>query len=240
MKNSFVTQGASSAWAERRGTPPPTSSPPKTPNWTANQSLRKHETMTRSRFTLLLIAALLPAAAHGADCPSANTADKGFVLETTGARSEFRKAEGPIVKTVNHFDGSPRQTVFSFAGLFDLARFSKDEQYVMHPLSDLSRILPLKKRSHANIAFVPLGPIEPADTRWSLELTVAGQESFSLGECKYKVFRIKQVTKKGDEQIDVLSVLYSPELQATLAKVYDEGTADEFTVRYDRIQSLTQ
>jgi hypothetical protein len=53
------------------------------------------------------------------------------------------------------------------------------------------------------------------------------------------VFRIKQVTKRGDEQVDILSVLYSPDLQATLAKVYDEGTADEYTVRYDRIQSLT-
>ncbi|KQV83357.1 hypothetical protein [Rhizobium sp. Root1220] len=51
---------------------------------------------------------------------------------------------------------------------------------------------------------------------------MARQESFSLGECKYKVLRIKQVTKKGDEQIDALSVLYSPDLQATLAKVYGE------------------
>ena len=148
-------------------------------------------------------------------------------------------AEGQIVKTVNHFGGSQQQTVFSFAGLFDLARFSKNEQYAIHPLSDLSRIVPLKKGARTNVAFLALGPDERADTRWSLELTVAGQESFSLGECKYKVFRIKQVTKRGDEQVDILSVLYSPDLQATLAKVYDEGTADEYTVRYDRIQSLT-
>ncbi|KQV79279.1 hypothetical protein ASC90_26335 [Rhizobium sp. Root1220] len=185
------------------------------------------------------MAAFLPAAAHGADCPSANTAKNGFVLENADARSEFRKQADSIVKAVHHFRDSARQTVFSYAGLFDLARFT-DEQYVMHPLSDLTHVLPLKKGGRASIAFVPLGPVEPADTRWSLELTVAGQESFSLGECKYKVLRIKQVTRKGDEQFDVLSVLYSPDLQATLAKVYDEGTADEFTVRYDRIQSLSQ
>jgi len=196
--------------------------------------------MFKNRLACLFMAALLPVAADAADCPSAATAAKGFVLENTGARSEFRKAEGQIVKTVNHFTGSPQQMVFSFAGLFDLARFSKDEQYAMHPLSDLSRIGPLKKGAHANIAFLPLGPEEQADTRWNLELTVAGQESFSLGECAYKVLRIKQVIKRGDEQVDFLSVLYSPDLQATLAKVYDEGTANEYTVRYDRIQSLTQ
>ncbi|TDW16583.1 hypothetical protein EV128_13435 [Rhizobium azibense] len=196
--------------------------------------------MMKSRFTLLLGAALLPAVAYGADCPSSDTAAKGFVLENADARSEFRKAEGTIVKILNHFSDWPQQTVFSFAGLFDLARYSKNEQFVMHPLSDMSRIIPLKKGANANVAFVPLGPDEQADARWSLELTVAGQESFSLGECKYKVFRIKQVTKKGREQVDVLSVLYSPELRATLAKIYDEGTGDEFTVRYDRIQSLTQ
>jgi hypothetical protein len=188
----------------------------------------------------LFIATLLPISAHAADCPSADTAGKGFVLENPGARSEFRQAEAQIVKTVNHFSNSPQQTVFSLAGLFDLARFSKNEQYAMHPLSDLSRPVPLKKGARTTIAFMPLGPDEQADTRWSLELTVVGQEIFSLGECSYKVLRIKQVTKKGDEQVDVLSVLYSPDLKATLAKVYDEGTTDEYTVRYDRIQSLTQ
>ena len=196
--------------------------------------------MIKNRLACLFIAALLPVAAHAADCPSAGTAGKGFVLQNTGARTEFRKAEGQIVKSVNHFSDSSQQTVFSFAGLFDLARFSKNEQYAMHPLADLSRLVPLKKGARANIPFVQLGPNERADTRWCLELTVAGQENFSLGECTYKVLRIKQVTKRGDEQVDVLSVLYSPDLQATLAKVYDEGTADEYTVRYDRIQSLTQ
>ncbi|MGZ2455900.1 hypothetical protein [Rhizobium anhuiense] len=201
--------------------------------------LSETRTIFKNRLASLFIAALLPVSVHAADCPSADTAAKGFVLENTGARSEFHKAEGQIVKTVNHFGGSQQQTVFSFAGLFDLARFSKNEQYAIHPLSDLSRIVPLKKGARTNVAFLALGPDERADTRWSLELTVAGQESFSLGECKYKVFRIKQVTKRGDEQVDILSVLYSPDLQATLAKVYDEGTADEYTVRYDRIQSLT-
>lgn len=196
--------------------------------------------MMKSRFTMLFIAVLLPVEVLGADCPSAKTLDKGFVLERTDARSEFRKAEGKTVRTVNQFNDWPRQTVFSFAGLIDLARFSKKEQYVMHPLSDLSRILPLKKSTRANIPFVVFAPDEKADVRWNLDLTVTGQESFSLGACKYKVLRIKQVTKKGEEQIDALSVLYAPELQATLAKVYDEGTADEFTIRYDRIQSLPQ
>jgi hypothetical protein len=196
--------------------------------------------MIKKRLALFFFATLLPGAVYAADCPSAATADKGFVLENSGAQSEFRKGEGSIVKVVNHFDGSPQQTVFSYRGLLELARLSKDSQYVMHPLSDLSSIFPLKKGAHTNIAFVPLSPDELPDAQWRTELTVTGQETFSLGACKYKVLRIKQVTKRGTEQTDVWSNLYSPDLQATLAKVYDEGTGDEATVGYERIHSLTQ
>ncbi|MBB4110930.1 hypothetical protein FHT80_000233 [Rhizobium sp. BK226] len=114
--------------------------------------------MFKNRLASLFIAALLPVSVHAADCPSADTATKGFVLENTGARSEFHKAEGQIVKTVNHFGGSQQQTVFSFAGLFDLARFSKNEQYAMHPLSDLSRISSAEERRSNQRHFLTAWP----------------------------------------------------------------------------------
>ncbi|WP_256375577.1 hypothetical protein M728_003596 (plasmid) [Ensifer sp. WSM1721] len=40
--------------------------------------------------------------------------------------------------------------------------------------------------------------------------------------------------------MDVWSALYSPDLEATLAKIYDEGTANEYIVRYERIRGLQQ
>ncbi len=90
------------------------------------------------------------------------------------------------------------------------------------------------------ISFVPLNPDEPANTQWSFELDVTGQETFKLENCKYKVWKVRQTTKKGDEQVDVWSALYSPDLEATLAKIYDEGTANEYIVRYERIRRLQQ
>ncbi|WP_426127612.1 hypothetical protein [Pararhizobium sp. PWRC1-1] len=196
--------------------------------------------MIKTRLALLLIAYSFSGDAVAAGCPSAGDTQKGFVLQTPGARSEFRHAEGGIVKTVNHFDDSIQETVFSFAGLFDLARFGKeDQQFVMHPTSDLNRVLPLKK-GVTKVTFARFEPNNLPSAPWSLELSVDGEETFNLGACEYKVLRIKQITKQGEEKIDVYSFLYSSELKAVLAKIYGEGTADEYTVRYDNIRSLAQ
>lgn len=77
------------------------------------------------------------------------------------------------------------------------------------------------------------------DAPQSLELEVTGQETLSLGKCDYKVLRIKQTTRENDKLVDQQSVLYSPDLEAILARIYDEGTASELIVHYDSISTLT-
>ena len=72
----------------------------------------------------------------------------------------------------------------------------------------------------------------------TLELEVAGEEKFSLGECQYKVLVVRQTIQDGGREVDAWSALYSPELEATLAKRYDEGTAQELTVGYTSIRPL--
>lgn len=65
------------------------------------------------------------------------------------------------------------------------------------------------------------------------------QETVAVGRCEYEAFRVRQETKRAGQPVDVWSALYSPDLHATLAKVYDEGTSEETTIAYDYIQSLS-
>ncbi|HXV30529.1 MAG TPA: hypothetical protein VD840_09380 [Sinorhizobium sp.] len=194
--------------------------------------------MRRVRFIFMLATMFLPGAAYGAQCPTAATAEKGFMLLQMDAQSEVRKHHGPIVKIVNTYGTPSRQTVFSYRGLIDLSRMGGDVQQAIYPMSDLEAMFPLKKGARHKISFVPLEPADPVGARSTLELAVTGQETFKLEDCKYKVWRVQQTTKKGDELVDVWSALYSPDLEATLAKTYDEGTAGEYTVRYERIRPL--
>ncbi|WP_026615598.1 hypothetical protein [Ensifer aridi] len=196
--------------------------------------------MRPRRLTFTLVATLLAGAAQAAECPTAATAEKGFMLLQVDTQSEFRKHYGPIVKITNRYGSPAGQTVFSYRGLIDLSRMGAGSQQALYALSDLKNLFPLKKGARHEISFVPLNPDEPVNTQWSFELDVTGQETFKLENCKYKVWKVRQTTKKGDEQVDVWSALYSPDLEATLAKIYDEGTANEYIVRYERIRRLQQ
>ncbi|TDX88102.1 hypothetical protein EDE05_10274 [Neorhizobium sp. R1-B] len=73
-----------------------------------------------------------------------------------------------------------------------------------------------------------------------LELTVTAEETVALGRCKYDVFRVKQETKQNGRTTENLSVLYSPDLHVTLAKIYDEGTSNQVIVSYEHIRPLVR
>lgn len=193
--------------------------------------------MHRNLLPLTLAAALLPGLVYANECPTAATAKKGFMLLQVDTQSEFREHQGPIVKIVNRY-GGPMQTVFSYRGLIELSRMDAEAPQAIYALSDLKDVFPLKKGARHKVSFVPLKLDEPADGQWTYEFAVTGQESFALEDCKYKVWKVRQTTKKGDELVDAWSALYSPDLEATLARIYGEGTADEYTVRYERIRPL--
>ncbi|WP_042777311.1 hypothetical protein [Sinorhizobium fredii] len=193
--------------------------------------------MHRNLLAFTLAATLLPGVVHANECPTAATAKKGFMLLQADIQSEFRQHQGPIIKIVNRFSG-PVQTVFSYRGLIELSRMDAEAPQAIYAPSDLKVVFPLKKGARHKVSFVPLKPDEPADGQWTYEFAVTGQESFTLEDCKYKVWKVRQTTRKGDEMVDDWSALYSPDLEATLARIYGEGTADEYTVGYERIRAL--
>jgi hypothetical protein len=102
-------------------------------------------------------------------------------------------------------------------------------------------IFPLKAGAHRKLEFVELLPLEDTADPVVLDLNVTGKENFSLGGCTYDVLAIKLVKKKGNgEELDAWTALYAPDLQAVLAKRYDEGTAQETTVGYAAIKPLVE
>lgn len=194
--------------------------------------------MRRFRLAFILGAALSPGAVYGAECPTAANAEKGFTLLHLEGQSEFRNYEGPIVRIVNTYGTPSRQILFTYRGLIELSLMSAEAQHGIHALSDLEGVFPLKKGARHKIPFIRLDPNKSNGAPMTYELSVTGQETVKLENCKYKVWRIRQTTKQGTKQVDAWSALYSPDLEATLAKIYDEGTANEYTVRYERIRPL--
>ena len=74
-----------------------------------------------------------------------------------------------------------------------------------------------------------------------MTLVVEGKETFSLGGCKYNVLAVKETFKNGaGETLDTFTALYAPDLQASLARRYDEGTSAEVVNGYETIKPLAE
>lgn len=179
--------------------------------------------------------------AHGAECVDAKTAKAGFALEMPGIRSEFRPAAGGMVSVANTYQSESPQTQFLFAGLIEVFRDSDTGHLAMIPLADLRKLFPLKSGAKSTTQFVELSPKKQPKGTKTLELAVKGKETFSLGDCKYTVLAVKETIKnQAGETVDAFTALYAPDLQAALARRYDEGTKSESVVGYEVIKLLAQ
>jgi hypothetical protein len=189
--------------------------------------------------TSLFLGLLATGAANGAECPNSEKAKDGFTLERPGVRSQFRSSAGMVVHVANTYEAAPPQTQFFFGGLIEVLHLGEKGQFSLVPLSDLRSIFPLKSGARHKIAFLRLMPKEKAGVQQTLELQITGKEKFSLGTCEYDVLSVKQFLKDANgEELDAWTSLYAPDLQAVLAKRYDEGSARETTIGYETIKPL--
>ncbi|MER8865590.1 hypothetical protein NKI19_18015 [Mesorhizobium sp. M0751] len=187
--------------------------------------------------TMAILAAT--SAAHGAECIDAKSAKAGFILERPGIHSEFRPAAGGMVAVANKYQSQSPQSQYLFGGLIEVFRDSSTGQLAMIPFSDLRKVFPLKAGGKSKIVFARLAPNKPPKGTETLEINVKGKETFSLGECKYSVLAVKQTIKsEAGETRDEFTALYAPDLQAVVARRYDEGTSAESVVGYELIKPL--
>jgi hypothetical protein len=193
-------------------------------------------------FMPLLCGLLTAGIAQAGDCPNAATIKDGFVLERPGIRSVFRLSEEEkVMQVTNSFDAGPPQTQFFLGGLIELYRASKTGQFAILTLTDLRDIFPLEAGAQRKLGFIELVPQEKTAKPIVQDLSVTGKEAFSLGECEYEVLAVKQTRKSsGGEELDVWTALYAPDLQAVLAKRYDEGSGQEATIGYEAIRPLLE
>ena len=193
--------------------------------------------------SVAMTSALLAATgtAHGAQCVDAKSAKAGFVLEKPGIRSEFRPVAGGMVSVANTYESQSPQTQYFYGGLIEVFRDSDTGHLAMIPLGDLKKLFPLKPGAKSTTQFVELSPKKQPKGTKTLELVVKGKETFSLGDCKYNVLAVKETIKdQAGETLDTFTALYAPDLGASLARRYDEGTGSESVVGYETIKPLAQ
>ncbi|RUW20735.1 hypothetical protein [Mesorhizobium sp. M1E.F.Ca.ET.041.01.1.1] len=183
----------------------------------------------------------LAGTAEAADCVDAKSAKAGFVLEKSGIRSEFRPAPGGMVAVANNYQSQSPQTQYLYAGLIEVFRDSETGRLSMIPLGDIKKLFPLKAGARSKTEFVRLSAKKAPKGTETLALAVRGKETYKLGDCKYNVLAVSE-TLTGDTGavIDTFTALYSPDLQAVLARRYDEGTSAQSGVGFETIKPLKE
>ena len=190
------------------------------------------------RLVPLITTVLLASPAIGNDCPTAQTAKLGFILERQGTIAEVRPASDHFVHVLNSYPGGKKQDVIYYRGLFPLTRFDDTARSINIPVSDLRTIFPLELKARRAVTYAPSQPGK-VGALISLELTVTGQEQLQLGPCSYNVLIVRNrflnaEGKATSEHTD----LYSPELGFVLAKRYEERAGTQTTIKYQSIRPL--
>lgn len=171
-----------------------------------------------------------------ADCPDAKSSANGFTLELPGVKSEYSRISESVSQVENSYEDALPQTHFFYRGLIEIFRTSKEGPLVTLPSSDLNAIFPLKTKKKYKIKIQQLRAGHKSEGGLTLSLEVTGKETLILGDCEYAVTKVKESMLAGDgSMIDTLTLLYSPDLEAVLAKRYDEGSSQEQTIRYETI-----
>ena len=190
------------------------------------------------RLVPLVTTFLLATPAIGNDCPTAQTAKLGFILERQGTIAEVRPTSDHFVHVLNSYPGGKKQDVIYYRGLFPLTRFDDTARSINIPVSDLRTIFPLELKARRAVTYAPSQPGK-AGALISLELTVTGQEQLQLGPCSYNVLIVRNrflnaEGKATSEHTD----LYAPELSFVLAKRYEERAGTQTTIKYQSIRPL--
>src|SRR5918997_566051 len=114
--------------------------------------------MTMLRPALLLTISALAMPAYADDCPNAQTAKLGFVLERQGTKAEVRPASDHFVHVVNSYPGGKTQNVIYYRGFFPISRFDDTARSINIPVSDLRTVFPLDLKARRAITYAAAQP----------------------------------------------------------------------------------
>jgi hypothetical protein len=179
--------------------------------------------------------------AHGQDCPSAQTAPHGYIVE----RGDQQKTEGSIgddgvVHTSMRYRGQPLLETALFAGLFSLSRLDRGRRITFTPLTDLKAVFPLKvgQKALAVFDYATSGATMPL----TVLLLVKSRESLAIGPCNYDVLKIEHNEARGDGSKPrlIYTEYYSPDLRLVLMREYRDADERSTFVKFDKIYSTVR
>jgi len=186
----------------------------------------------------IVAASLMPRPSAAQDCPTAQSARKGFVVERNERqKSEVFADDKGIVRTMMRYDGTTLLETTQFEGVFQLERIDRGKHTKFAPSTDLKTLFPLKPGKQARAKFV--SEADGQDRRLSVELDVKGREDLYIGPCKYSVLRIERSeSRSAVPPRFVSSDLYSPDLKLVLAREYRNRDGKTQLIKYDRIYPI--
>lgn len=123
---------------------------------------------------------------HAQDCPTEQTAKRGFVVERGALqKTEVFTGEDGTVRTSMRYRGQSLLETTLFAGLFSLNRLDRGHRLTYTPLTDLKKLLPLKvgQKALALFEYSKDGKTMPL----TVVLLVKSSESLAIGPCTYTV-----------------------------------------------------
>jgi hypothetical protein len=191
--------------------------------------------------TLLAIAALVayaPRPAAAQNCPTAQSGERGFVVERNEAqKTEVFHAGGGVVRTVMRYDGKTLFETTRYEGLFDLERVDRGKRTKYEPSTDLKALFPLKPGRQANAKFIT--ERDGNYGRVYVELEVKKPEDLYIGPCRYSVLRIEHSESHSATPPQyAFTELYSPDLKLVLAREYKRTGGEVRIVKFDRIYAI--
>ena len=171
------------------------------------------------------------------DCPSAKTANKGFVVERGSSQKTEVLHSGPAeTRTILRHNGNTILEATLYQGLFELDRLDRGKRSAFRPIGDLAKIFPLTPGKKVAAVFEQTEGERKGELRtYSLEVRKE-TDTLSLGSCKYKILKVQR-SRLDDKSKPVFMYTdyYAPDLKLILAKEYRERDGSTELIKFDKI-----
>jgi hypothetical protein len=182
--------------------------------------------------------AVAAASAAPQDCPTAQSAATGFVVERgEKSKTEVFHVGDTDIRTVLRFDGTALLETTQFQGMFDLERVDRGRRTVFRPTTDLSHVYPPKVGQIYSARF----EATESERRSQLvvALTVRELDNLDIGPCRYQVFLIDRSTVRDNTASQYIETdYYSPDLKLTIAKEFKQAGGRTSFNKFDKIYLL--
>jgi hypothetical protein len=174
--------------------------------------------------------------AYADDCPTKESASKGFIVE----RGERSKTEvfysGDDVRTVYRVEGRTLLEVTLFQGLFELDRVDRGNRTAYRPKSDLGKAFPPAPGKKITAIFEETEGERKGNLRTFVLEVRKEPDTLYLGSCKYKVLRIdRSLLNDKSKPMFMETDYYAPDLKLIVGKEYRESDGRTTLNKFDKI-----